>query len=339
MKIGFLSFYYGGVNRGAETFVLELSKRLSENNEVGVISGNSKPKASWPVLWRFYLDPQGIGVLRFTIKNLRKIWKEKYEIVIPMDGGWEALLVRIVTWFYGGKVVISGQSGKGWFDRINILTSPNAFIPLSNWTLNKLKWMNPFVKFVYIPNGVDLEIFKPSSDRGNKDNKTILSVGAFTKQKRHELVINAVSKLDGVNLLIAGGGGDIKNKILDLGNKKLGDRFKLIEVPFSEMPKIYGSADIFTLVSTSTEAFGNVIVEAMATNLPVVVNDDPIRREMVGDAGLLVNPEDEMSYSEALKKSLTTNWGDGPRNQAKKFDWNTIAKKYEELFKELTKKD
>jgi len=41
-------------------------------------------------------------------------------------------------------------------------------------------------------------------------------VGAFTDQKRHDLVINAVSKLNNVNLIIAGGGGNKKKEIKEL---------------------------------------------------------------------------------------------------------------------------
>jgi len=153
MKIAFLSLYYGQSNRGAETFVSELSSRLNRKNTVDVLSGGSKKLPNWPVLWRFFLDPQGIAGFVFAFKNIRKIWREKYDIVIPLDGGWEALIVRKLTWLYGGKVVISGQSGKGWFDRINILTCPNTFVSLSKWTEAKLRWMNPFISFKHISNG------------------------------------------------------------------------------------------------------------------------------------------------------------------------------------------
>lgn len=75
----------------------------------------------------------------------------------------------------------------------------------------------------------------------------------------------------------------------------------------------------------------------MATNLPVVVNDDPIRREIVGDAGILVGPTDVEEYSLSLRKALGTDWGDKPRKQAEKFDWDKIAVKYEELFENLNR--
>jgi len=75
----------------------------------------------------------------------------------------------------------------------------------------------------------------------------------------------------------------------------------------------------------------------MATGLPVVATNDPIRHEIVGDAGILVDPTNTEEYAEALQKALDTNWGNKPRKQAEKFSWDEIAEKYDNLFKELTK--
>jgi len=103
------------------------------------------------------------------------------------------------------------------------------------------------------------------------------------------------------------------------------------------MPKYYRAANIFTLPSWSYEAFGIVYLEAMASGIPVVATDDELRREIVGDAGILVDPTDLDSYANALKKALSIDWGNKPRIQAEKFDWDKIAKKYEKLFENLIK--
>lgn len=333
MKIAFLSFYYGGSNRGAESFVSELSSRLKENNSVEILSGNSQKLMNWPILWRFFLDPQGIGVLMFTFRNISKIWANKYDIVIPMDGGWEALLVRILTWLYGGKVVISGQSGKGWFDRINILSFPNIFISLSTWTLQQLKWMNPFINFEYIPNGVDLNKFEKS----DRSQNIILSVGAFTKEKGHRFTIDAVSKLKNIKLIVIGSGGNLKDEIEKYGREKLGNLFEIKTVAYNDRYKEFERASVFAFPTVPWESFGIVLVEAMASGLPVVATNDPIRREIIGNAGILVDPTNIEEYSKALDNALNINWGDKPRKQAEKFSWDNIANQYEDLFKSLSK--
>ncbi len=98
---------------------------------------------------------------------------------------------------------------------------------------------------------------------------------------------------------------------------------------------MYRSADLFTFSTVPWESFGIVLVEAMASGLPVVATDDPIRREIVGDAGLFVDPIDTDAYAAAIQKALDTDWGNKPRLQAEKFSWDKIAKQYETLFNSL----
>lgn len=307
-KLAFLNKYQGKVNRGAETFVKEVSQRLSENYQVDIIFDIN------------YLD----------------LFKKKYDLVIPTNGRCQVVLTRLITWLTGGKMIVSGQSGMGWDDRVNLYSFPNYFIPLSSEALMWAKRINPFVKSAYIPNGVDTNKFKPDGEKINIDLKKpiILCVGALTKTKRIDLVIKAVSKIENASLLIVGRGEEEKN-LQDLGNELLKDRFKIMSLPYEKMPDVYRVADIFTLVSESYYSFENVLVEAMATNLPVVANNDPIRKEIIGDAGQLVNPADINAYSEAIKEALAANWEARPRKQAKKFDWDIIAEKYTALIELL----
>ena len=160
-------------------------------------------------------------------------------------------------------------------------------------------------------------------------------MGAFTKEKRHDLTIKAVAKLKSVKLVIIGGGGNKKDEIEALGTRLLGTRFEIKSVSNEKMPEVYKKADVFAYPTVPWESFGIAMVEAMASGLPVVATDDPIRREIVGDAGFFVDPTDTDGYAKALKEALDKNWGDIPRKQAEKFDWDEIAIEYEKLFKSL----
>lgn len=304
MKIAFLNKYQGKVNRGAETFVSEMAKRLSKNHEVAVLTS--------------------------TLALLSK----KYDLIIPTNGRAQAIFTRFVAFVTGAKVIISGQSGIGFDDRVNLYTFPDVFVGLSEYQCNWAKKINPYVKVLKIPNGVDLSEFKAS--RSNR--KVILSVGAFTKEKRHDLTIKAVSKLEGVHLLIVGSGGNEKGELEALGRKLLGNRFEVLSVPHSKMPDIYEKAGVLAFPTVSWESFGIVIVEAMASGLAVVANDDPIRREIVGDAGIFVDPTDTASYASALQKALDTDFEDKPRRQAEKFSWDKIAAEYDKTIERITNK-
>lgn len=237
-------------------------------------------------------------------------------------------------------MVVSGQSGIGWDDKVNLLSFPDTFIALTQKAEKWAKKFNPFVKIIKISNGVDLNKFRPNGDSYIIDLKKpiILAVGAFTRQKRLDLVIKATSKLKDASLLLVGGGGELKNELELEGKRSLGNRFQILSVPFGDMSKIYRSADVFTLPSASSEAFGNVYIEAMASNIPVVAPDDEQRHEIVGEAGILVDPTDTNEYAKALQRALVTNWGDKPRKQAEKFSWEAIAEQYENLFQRFSDK-
>ncbi len=312
MRIAILNKYQNKVFRGAETFVFELGKRLSKNHRVDTISE----------------------------VNYLNLLKKKYDIIIPTNGRFQVVLVRIISWLTGAKMIVSGQSGMGWDDRVNLYSFPDAFIALSKKAMNWAKSVNPHVKVIYIPNGVDLDKFKPGGNAYKTGLKkpVILCVGAFTAQKRMYLSIKAVAEIPEASLLMVGGGGELKEKLQGYGEKVLGkERFKLMSVPFEKMPEVYRAADVFTLPSGPSESFGNVLVEAMATNLPVIATDDPVRREIVGDAGILIDPTDTGAFAKAIKFALGKKWRNTPRTQAEKFSWDSIAKKYEDLFKEIIK--
>lgn len=337
LKIAFLNIYQNQVDRGAETFVKELSERLGKENDVEVLHGKQLPPSRWPILWRFFIDPQGLAILCWTITKLPELWRNKLDVIFALNGGWQVILVRLLTWLYGGKMIVSGQSGKGWDDRVNLLSFPDVFVSLSSQNKKWAKSFNPPVRVEYIPNGADTIKF---AQKGKKksfelEKPVILCVGALTKNKRIDLAIRAVAKLGKGGLLLVGD-GPLRKDLQILGEELLGKRFSMVgAIPFSKLPEIYQSSDIFTLPSAPFQSFEIVLVEAMATNLPVVATDDPIRREIVAGGGILVDPTDTGAYAKALEKALAIGWGNKPRLQAEKFSWDRIARDYERLINSL----
>jgi len=359
MKIAFLSFYSGTVNRGAESFVDGLAEKLSSKHEVVVFQegesiGNQagyKTKRilmqmNWAkedmtgTIWRrFFIDYWSIKIAIFTLKVLPSIIRQKYDVVIAINGGWQPAFLRLATWIYGGKLVITGQSGMGWDDRNNLWCFPDYFIALSRKAQKWARKAMPLVPSEYIPNGVDLKKFTPNGESFASGLKKpiILCVGALVEQKRIDLVIQAVAKLKGVSLLVVGD-GELKEKLTEMGKKLLGSRFHLIKISFEDMPEVYRCADVFSLVPESSEAFGVVFVEALAANLPVVTIDDEQRKEIIGEAGFFVKPANTGQYAKALREAIDYDWEDKPRKQAEKFDWDGTTERYEKLFKKLIRK-
>jgi glycosyltransferase involved in cell wall biosynthesis len=308
MKIGFLSRYQKTSNRGAENFVSELSQRLSRENEVIILSGSDSD-------------------------SFRKITQNKFDVVIPINGRLQSLKASVGRLFSGYKLLITGHSGKGWDDIWNILVRPNIFIATTDLMFNWAQ-KNAFgVKIEKIPNGIDLGKFNPKGEKINfgLEPPVILCVGALNWYKHHEQAIKAVAKLSNGSLLIIGE-GPLKANLAKMGQELLGDkRFKITSLPYQDMPRVYRSAHLFTLPSWDREAFGLVYLEALASGLAVVAPDDLSRKEIVGDAGILVDILDLDKYSQALKIALVKKWNGAPRKQAEKFSWDRVTAEYQKI--------
>ena len=136
------------------------------------------------------------------------------------------------------------------------------------------------------------------------------------------------------SLLLVGKGKEEK-RYKQMARELLPGRFSIMHFPYKDMPRVYAAADVFTYPTFSQESFGIVLIEAMASGLPIVANNDPIRKEIVGNAGILVDPTDTGKYAKAIKEALDKDWGNKPRKQARKFDWDIIVKSYEKLFLDL----
>lgn len=322
MKIAILSRLQNQVERGAEVFVNELSKRLSINHIVDILAGKDADSIS-------------------------KVLNGKYDIVIPVNGRLQSLKVSLLKIIVGYKVLITGHSGKGWDDIWNVaLVKPDIFIALTESTV---AWARQFAwgafghwrtRVVKISNGIDLKKFSPVGSRIEIGLKRpiILCVGALVWYKYHDRVIKAVAELKQGSLLIVGE-GELKRELEEKGKKILGNRFKISSFRNEDMPKVYRSVDLFTLPSWDREAFGIVYLEALASGVGVVAPDDASRREIVGEGGILTNVEDITNYAQVLEKALKIDWLKKARKQAEKFSWDRIAKDYENVMIEMLKND
>ena len=339
IRIAILSITQGVVNRGAEVFVKELVVAMDTKIEVEVIEGRRTLPKRWPILWRVHIDWYGLQILWFTLRNLKILFKNKYDLVIPMNGGWQSFLVRVATLLYGGKMMIVGQSGIGWDDRFNLWTFPDCFVAITSVGLDWAKKVNPKVFSVYIPNGVDLKKFSPRV-KGvglGLSHPLVVCVGALVHEKRIDLVVRAVSTLSNVNLLVVGDGPE-KAELTEMGKRLLGRRFEVVSASHKQMPGLYRAADIFCLVPKKSESFGIVFIEAMASGLSVVTIDDKQRREIVGQAGIFVEkPEDKTVLGNAINSALEKKWGDLPRKQAEKYAWEEIGRRYYQLITDILK--
>ena len=353
LKIGLLSYYNGVLARGAETYVHELANKLSDLGHDVTVYQNGKRLADTKyktvsIGVNFTPDREGkLGLFLnrflgnfalsvFTRRALSKV-EDSTEIVVAVNNKIQCYLCRLWTKRNKVKLVISGQSGPGFDERVAIWSFPDLFIPLTKKQKRWVQKANPFLRVSeVIPNGVDLDKFKKGVKpiELNLPKPIILCSAAFwTFMKRQDLLIKAVAKTN-ASLLLAGSGED-KQNLEEMGEKYLGDRFKIMSFPHHQMPSVYAAVDLFSFPTSEWESFGIVLAEAMASGLGIVATKDPYRKEIVADAGILVDPTDTKAYADALKKALKMKWETRARKQAEKFSWEIIAKSYEKEFLKL----
>ena len=171
-------------------------------------------------------------------------------------------------------------------------------------------------KTVVIPVGIDLEAFYPVSgisrealrqEFGWKSTEIVLGcVAHLVPVKGHKDLINAFSQLvqkhNTARLVLVGGGSPEYEKELQTLIARLGvtNRVDMLGVRH-DVPRLMQGFDGLVL-SSRKEGFGTVLVEAMATGLPVIATRSGGPEDIVipGETGWLVEPGDVSALTSAM---------------------------------------
>ena len=363
-KIVVLATYVGINNRGAETFVIELIKRLTEKYKIEVYSLGyseelrnhliqvSSPLPFWLKVHSFlfnkisfykklcyflyYPIPDILFQDIFTKKVHRSYLRNRNDIDLffPTNGISGAKLGSFLKLKRNVPFICTGHGGIGPGEKKILQQKPNIYIAL---TEENRRWADTYGENVIkIYNGVDTTYFSPINNKEVSKEKIVLCVAALTAFKRQKLLIDAVERLQDTKLLLVGT-GEMKDEIETYGVSKLGSRFSISSVPYNEIKQHYSLCSVFSLPSLN-EPFGIVYLEALAMNKPIVVPDDSSRREIIGDAGIYCDVENAEKYAEALRLAISKNWGNIPRNRATNiFDWTIISDEYSQIIDETIK--
>jgi glycosyltransferase involved in cell wall biosynthesis len=105
-----------------------------------------------------------------------------------------------------------------------------------------------------------------------------------------------------------------------------------------DLPTLYGGADALGYPSRY-EGFGLPPLEAMACGCPVLVSRSSSLPEVVGDAGILLSPDDSGAWAGALGKLLSAptvlaRWRERGPERAALFSWEKAARETLEVYKE-----
>jgi len=209
-------------------------------------------------------------------------------------------------------------------------------------------------KFQVLPNGVNIDYFKPKpkefqliSRYNLSDKKIILFVGALDSSHYFKGVNYLLKAFEILNradtALIIVGEGDLKSVYQNLAESfGLGDKVIFTGyIPDEELVRYYNLCDIFVLPSVDkTEAFGMVLLEAMACGKPVIGTDLPGVRKVVQREinGRLVKPKNSQQLAYKLNlllndKNMRVAYGQNGRAIVEKeYSWINITKRLIEIY-------
>jgi glycosyltransferase involved in cell wall biosynthesis len=156
-----------------------------------------------------------------------------------------------------------------------------------------------------IYNPVDVEDITAQVDEPYQHPKPyIVALGRFHEVKRYDLLINAYSssRMQQDCDLIIVGDGELRPELeAQVKQLKLQDKVHFVGTQSNPFPYLAGAR--FITLSSRTEAFPMVLIEALALKCPVVATDCPTGpREIVehGINGLLVENENTTEFSKAI---------------------------------------
>ena len=201
-------------------------------------------------------------------------------------------------------------------------------------------------RVVTVHNGVG-EQFRPLDEHTkgefaaarNVKGRAVLYVGTLEPRKNITLLLKAFSVLanhpsfDDVTLLVGGSKGWYYDEIFatarQLGLVHSGRVRFLGRVPDEHLPLWYNIASAFVYPSRY-EGFGLPALEAMACGTPVLASNTSSLPEVVGDAGILLDPDDAGAWAQALRRvledhALARRMRQQGLERAGMFNWNRTA--------------
>lgn len=200
-----------------------------------------------------------------------------------------------------------------------------------------------------VPNGVDTTRFRPDVVRDaqlrSQVASTLLYVGRLDRRKGVLNLLEAFARLrqmrDDVRLVVIGD-GPMRSRCerFVAHNHVPGVTFAGF-VEAERLPGCYAAGDVFCAPSTGQESFGIVLLEAMASGIPVVASSIPGYSRIVRHErdGFLVPPRDVSAWTRALRLLVDDpvrrhRMGSLGVADAARYDWNSVASEMLEIYTE-----
>jgi len=245
----------------------------------------------------------------------------QYIRILTEDSFLESMAWRYMQWFYGQLDTV--------------------FVNSEDYRQSWIKRGLDPAKLKILPRGLDTELFHPArrdpaffEKFGTCNGEVrLLYVGRISREKDLDLLVTAYRRLRNERLpiqLFVVGHGPYSEALA----KSLPEAFFTGYLTGTELATAYASADIFVFPST-TDTFGNVILEAQACGVPVIVSDSGGPKELVEDGmnGLITRSRDVDDFTRAIRSliadaALRERMGSAARKSVIDRSWPNAFRKF-----------
>lgn len=263
----------------------------------------------------------------------------------------------IVQSFFKKPYIVTGHGGdvtslnKGILKKLKIrcLKKAKHVTVVSEYLKTKVQELVPEIDPSVISMGVDITKFgkqyRVENYFNQGDKKIVLFVGRLAEKKGVTYLINAMKNIDALLVIVGDGplrqqleeqAAEMKDKVVFLGAKT-----------HEELKIIYASADIFVVPSITAkdgdqEGLGLVMLEAMASGLPIVASNSGGITEVIEDekTGLLCSEKNVEQLQNNINrllndKELVHTIMENDKKVLERYDYRLIANKYKVIFRHV----
>jgi 1,2-diacylglycerol-3-alpha-glucose alpha-1,2-galactosyltransferase len=222
------------------------------------------------------------------------------------------------------------------FDHIITVSEPSD---------REVRAMLPGMETTMIPNGVDRRVFQRYEDKrrafrnalgAGEDETVVLTLGQQTPRKGIYDFLDIAARTPDLIWVWVGGFpyGRLSKDYSRIEREKRKASENVVFTGFvPDVTEAYSGADLFFFPSKA-ETFGLVILEALASGLPVVARGIPELREIFGDAVAFFGTPDEAQAMVQSKDRLRLS-GEKAREYTEQFDIRIIAEAHAKLYRRL----
>ena len=367
MKILMLNHEFPPIGGGASPVTFELARQLVEmGHSVDVVTMHyddlrrfetveginiyrtpairSKPNIC-------YTHELATYILGALIKTVRLAKRERYDIIhchFIIPGGPLAWLVSKLTGIpylitcHGSDVPGHNPDRFGLVHKLitpawRFLVKSTAVLASPSESLKKLIIKNcASAQVRIVPNGIHTDRFKLT-----EKTKSILMCSRIFNFKGFQYAIEAVKDMDmDWQVNIVGEGPYLPElKRLAEGSKPAIKFWGWLDHNDPELKHLYESSSIFIFPSEA-ENFPTVLLEAMAAGMAIITSTAGGCPEVVGDAGVLVEPRDAAAIRDNLEKlvsseKLRQQFAAAVLERVQQFSWESIAQKYLDCYQKV----